>query len=462
MSKGIYNFEEDNKDFDKTVRLDKIHKEVHKEVRRSERNAKKASKKNKRGYEQFTLLIIVIAIIAFVVIFAFAYNAMRGDPPDTTQPTKETLSTDSSGEVIPETGDGIGMVAVVKDPDLNGKIRIFDTEKGIYRNLKLAENTTDESGALIGEPALAVGDIVMMDVDLYSSTIEKLYKAENILEISGMSGFRIDSQAQTITLGSDIFNYSSDTICMNKDKELTINQLDPNDILFLRGIGNEIWYIEVERSHGYISLKNPEGLKDGTIRTDGGEPVAITGAMQLNLSPGNHNIVITGSNIETYVADIFIEAGAGRDIDLATLPTKTGLLRIISNVDDFAVTVDGELYTGEMNPMVLPRGEHMLTLTKGGYKEREIYVVVTEEYKEVEVNLEPVIKTGTLSITMSPSDADIYIDNEYVGAAPLEITLTYGEHKVRAEKMGYTPTSILVNIYKEQQELNGVLQEEVY
>ena len=47
---------------------------------------------------------------------------------------------------------------------------------------------------------------------------------------------------------------------------------------------------------------------------------------------------------------------------------------------------------------------------------------------------------GTISVASTPSGADVYIDDIYIGTSPLTKTgLTYGEHRVRLELSGYKP-----------------------
>jgi hypothetical protein len=59
----------------------------------------------------------------------------------------------------------------------------------------------------------------------------------------------------------------------------------------------------------------------------------------------------------------------------------------------------------------------------------------------------PVITTGSIAVSSSPSGADIYLDGEYQGTTPKTISdVTSGDHKIELKKSGYENWSKSVNI----------------
>ena len=156
--------------------------------------------------------------------------------------------------------------------------------------------------------------------------------------------------------------------------------------------------------------------------------------------------------------DILFTTGQKMELDLEKIPEKTGVLVIKANVSGCKVSEGEEALSETDSPMVLPKGEHTLTITKDGYLPREVWVNITEDYSEISVSMEKAEKTGTLNVSISPSGANVYADGTYMGRAPLSFALPYGEHRIRAEKEGYLPISIMVTIDGGSQDLNGVLK----
>lgn len=83
--------------------------------------------------------------------------------------------------------------------------------------------------------------------------------------------------------------------------------------------------------------------------------------------------------------------------------------------------------------------DHDIVISKNGYYDYHQYIgtVVTDQYITVNAVLTPVVQTGYLDVSSSPSGANVYIDGIYKGTAPLVVSVDAGSHSVRLEKPGY-------------------------
>ena len=78
-------------------------------------------------------------------------------------------------------------------------------------------------------------------------------------------------------------------------------------------------------------------------------------------------------------------------------------------------------------------------MSKNGYYDYHEYIgtVTTNEYITVNARLTPVVQTGYLDISSSPSGANAYGDGNYKGTTPLTVSVDAGTHSVRLAKPGY-------------------------
>ncbi|MCZ9312338.1 MAG: PEGA domain-containing protein [Methanocorpusculum sp.] len=83
--------------------------------------------------------------------------------------------------------------------------------------------------------------------------------------------------------------------------------------------------------------------------------------------------------------------------------------------------------------------DHDITVSKNGYYDYHHYIgdVYTDQYITVNAVLTPVVQTGYLDISSSPSGANVYVDGIYKGTSPLVVSVDAGSHAIRMEKPGY-------------------------
>jgi len=55
--------------------------------------------------------------------------------------------------------------------------------------------------------------------------------------------------------------------------------------------------------------------------------------------------------------------------------------------------------------------------------------------------------TGYLSITTNPADAAVYLDDQHVGASPVQLlTVVAGQHRIRIVKAGYLESARMITV----------------
>ncbi len=48
-------------------------------------------------------------------------------------------------------------------------------------------------------------------------------------------------------------------------------------------------------------------------------------------------------------------------------------------------------------------------------------------------------ETGTLNVSANVEGARVYVDDQFAGAAPIQVVLPEGQHAVRIQKAGFQP-----------------------
>ncbi|MBQ9491827.1 MAG: PEGA domain-containing protein, partial [Firmicutes bacterium] len=64
----------------------------------------------------------------------------------------------------------------------------------------------------------------------------------------------------------------------------------------------------------------------------------------------------------------------------------------------------------------------------------------------INISLKKKIDLGKLIITTEPNDAEIYLDDAYIGKGSAEINVEYGKHNVRVKKENYMEMKLPLEI----------------
>lgn len=511
MSK--YNFEEDENDFGETRRLDSINEEVKKyeenhekeeaeylkhfqteqiqpsqkeyqqqpqpkikrpsdefyynEKERIKNSAKTTrtvqkphyqAQKKESGYK--FLLLIFLGIFIFMVVFLLVFLSIGGKstknvttPPvieDNKQPTQDITQMPKEEE---EKEKQLQQeLVLIKEINSNKELIVYDIVNNKTETVKTDKATEifDENGKKINLSEILEGDIVKVSLDDKNELAVQIDYTNDMWVQQQISGVKVQPNGKTITVGNKVYYYTDATIFLYKNKVIPPQKINEMDILSLKGMNNKVWFVDVLEYHGYITIKNKDKIKDGTIQINNEKEIYLSDVEKITVSEGAHNIVIKGANIEPYTADIFIVADEEFSIDLSDAQAKTSVLILKTNVENYQFYMNGTS-VNYSEPLVLTQGEYNLKITKDGYLPWEQKVNLTEPSMEITANLTEEIKKGNLVISTEPTAAYVYVDNQYIGVSPIMINLEYGEHRFLVKMDGYQDISSPVTINKEEE-----------
>lgn len=499
---GDYNFDEKDQEFDMTIRLDKINEQVKQhelqeddlgdknayldmfhseqlddtlnqtpdlkstempkhERPRSERNqgqnkptAYDALKKPPQddyddipfsfGSKKFYGLLALLGVILALFGFTFARNilpAMTEEEVIIAEEVPVELTAYLVEEILP-----------------SEQIVVFDTTANTSITISIDDNTiiTNAKDEVLYASPLAMGDLVYMALDADKVATEITYAGFTEVEETNLS---INTTQKTLT-GSGAYTYNANAIFQYKGAEIQPQELVSTDVIKLKLINKVIWSAEVLEYHGYLSLSNGDTVENGFIEINGSAPIAFADIDKYTLPEGKHEISISGDTIVTTTDSITIIGEQEYFYDLTKAQTKMGVVLVNSNVTDPRVYIDGTLMDND-ETIVLPYGAYDVVILKNGYEDWNDTLTIDNDTMHITANMTKMVSDiGVLSLTCNIDNADVYIQNTYMGEAPLEMSLPYGSYQIEVEKRGYETYSTRIYINTSMIELNAELEED--
>lgn len=164
--------------------------------------------------------------------------------------------------------------------------------------------------------------------------------------------------------------------------------------------------------------------------------------LTLSLKYGITNIRIRKEGYTDFTRSVEIQNPAFSFF--APLEKAVTRLNVTANVQDAEVFIDGQL-VGK-TPYIATRGYGLvkLEIRKEGYLPYEEFVLLDKEQSAFNIELG---QSAGLTVRSSPSKATVYLNGEYKGITPLDLSgLVREEHTLRLEKENYPPVEEKINL----------------
>lgn len=178
-----------------------------------------------------------------------------------------------------------------------------------------------------------------------------------------------------------------------------------------------------------------------------GEPWTVNeGIAYKQLPKGTYSYRIQAKDYhaESGVVD-FKDLSSKKTIDIKLKPNY-GWLNIVSPVQGVTTFIDDELITGSLNHIKLASGIHSVRATKEMYLPFNQTIEIKDgEELPLSIELNPNFSQVRLS---APNNADIYLDDKFMGQGSWNGNLSAGSYKVEVKKDGYRTNTEIINILK--------------
>lgn len=411
------------------------------------------------------VLVTVIGLFVGIGSFSVVYTYMMAD-------SEGEISTDtfSANDIAGQAqanliGSDIDAVVTAVNTTDNKEIQVT------FKSLKNdTSNTVTVTEKTIFPKSTKAEDISVGD--LYTYVFDKDKKLEELKECENAWTFndtdaRINKTAKLVKFGTDAkehkdasYKYDENTISVS-DKSgnaLTLENISPMDTVKLTGYNNgitdKVYSIVVVQGHGTLELRNINNIKNARVKIDGKDTTVNVGSPYVTLGEGSHNVVIKGKNISDITKEVSISTETPYVLDLSKVVVSTGALTVYSNVDDYTLYINDKEYD-ENESILLPYGEYKVRATKNGYSDFSGSVTIDADQNTLKVKLDKANKSGIVNLTATPSDAEIYINDKYIGKGSVKVQLALGSYVAKAVCDGYTSQSKQINVSVDGQEISG-------
>jgi hypothetical protein len=215
-------------------------------------------------------------------------------------------------------------------------------------------------------------------------------------------------------------------------------------------------YLTPVTQYGSISVdSNPDRA---TAILDGGSS-QLTPCTFNNVIAGSHTIQVSLAGYQPYSTTVSISAGKSTYVFASLTPSAplTGSIYAVSLPQGASVYVDGQYYGPA--PQIasgLTPGYHQVRLSLQGFQDWSGQVLVTagttttvSQTLYATPTTSPTFTpgTGTLQVSSSPTGAQVFLDNVYVGITPITIPqVTAGSHTVLLKLSGYEDWQVTAQV----------------
>lgn len=178
----------------------------------------------------------------------------------------------------------------------------------------------------------------------------------------------------------------------------------------------------------------------------------------ITLKYGSHRIKITADNYETYTGtlkvkeilkELDISLESSEDSDATPTPTGT-ITPTITVTEGASVTPEGTVTpqpTGTVTSTVTTVASVTPQVTVISPGEDGTDTTISDEASQDETTTSQTTSTGSAKIYITaPSGAEVYLDGNYMGLAPISFSKTSGTHTITLRQEGYKTKSYTVNV----------------
>lgn len=418
-----------------------------------------SKKKNRTVIPMVLVVSLIIGLLVGAMSFFFAYRYMISDESDAIP--EDTFSANDMVGQVQANLIGSDIDAVVKEIDTGSKtITFYNIKNETSISVTVTDNTSFPADVTFD--TIKVGDLYTY-VFNEEKQLTELKDCESAWTVADV-GLSVNINAKLVKFSEPAEKYADTsykyvedlTTVRYKNEIVGFEVISPLDYVELKGYDNgkinKVYSITIEKSHGELQFQNVNAIDDPMVEINGQKYEIDDDDPRILLTEGNYTIIISGDNCDEISKEINIDPNTPFVIDLAKIMVKSGVLDVTTNVDGCKLYVnDKEYKIGES--ILLEYGSYEVRATKDGYNEAKKTVEIDSDNVKCQLDLDKIDKSGTISVTVSPADAQISIDGVLYGTGSVTQTMPLGSYIVSASADGYATSKKQVNITAEGQQI---------
>lgn len=318
----------------------------------------------------FILMFLSAAMILAIAAFRVAADS-GNDPSVRPNKPKRTPTPTHTTSPLPEHGETKNITAIAENIDTDTKtLQLYSIEDRtiLWLSYESHTNIVDKYGLAIVAGQLSPGDILSVEYETNTNRALSAAIAKDIWEHPYQTGLTVGSGRQMLTVNGRNFTYSDALHIYNNGVAGTLSDILKEDSITLHGIGSEVYVIQIERGHGYLSLKEEQDYIGGSILVNHQYISQITDDMLLTLKEGTYEITVENDDLLANIETTIIR-------DQTTILDLTEYVRVPDPVGQVTFKIqpagavlwinDKDTYYGD--PVELAYGVYKIRVESGGY-----------------------------------------------------------------------------------------------
>lgn len=412
----------------------------------------------------------------------------------TPMPSKATEAAASS---YAEGTDSVTAALISVDTD-KMQIMIKDIFKGdnyvlSYNGGTDVKNMYDN---VISMAQLVEGEIIDVTFDTDKKKVKSVYINKDFFRSSNVVGFKASPSNSTITYGSASYVYTENLLVVSDGKVLAPTEIMNRDEVTVRGLDNKIYSVTVDNGHGYLTFSGVDNFVGGMVEIGRSFLYTIEQNMMIVIPEGEYEVTLTnGSLVAKKTVYITKDMTVTMDFEeYAGSASKTGTVEFQILPKDVELFIEGNK-VDYSKPVPLEYGSYIINLLSDDYDTYTTRINVNSTYQVEAFDLAKLsvdtntgnnsstnsttasvttgptttttaattaatttattttssataaTTTGSVKVTISePTGAMVYVDNVYVGTAPVTINKNAGEYVITFKQSGFSTKSYVVDV----------------
>lgn len=263
---------------------------------------------------------------------------------------------------------------------------------------------------------------------------------------------------KTASIGSQTYSLPDSVVVLSEGRRVDTAEVVSQDVVTISGIDHKIYSVNVDKGHGYLSLKNEQPLLGGWIEVGNSVIRQVTEDMLLVVPEGSYQVVLSNNGIGC-VKNVTIERDKEvvLDVDDIEIPEdKTGKILFNVTPETATVSVDGKP-VDISRAVELSYGIHRVEATASGYDTLTKHIQVGSEYATISFTLEKTLKKDNDRQSLSENSTERIPWQDTLSSVSDNTLSSVSENALRSSQNG--KIDVVVKEYLEDgtdKELEGV------
>ena len=408
-----------------------------------------SSKKSK--FAAFYIALLVVAVGLCITVLLVVLQNMEGAWGDVFE-RRQNVNANPEPTVNPiERAELRSQTALITNIDPFGETRTLtlldiSTRRTHEFNVSDDVRISDRLNRPLTFAELRVGNMVDIGYDARNSEILTLHESRQSWERRSRTNVRINIEEFEISVGNEAWSFNSQTLVLYQGAPFSISQIQPIDSVTLIGQGDTVWLVQLDSAHGFLQINNADMIANGSIMIGTNFIFALDDiSTDIELPEGTHRVMVEGDNIETFIENIVIQQGQTTRLNLGDAQLRAAILNIVVTPADAEIFVNGELHDNT-GPAQVEFGENIVRVERYGFLPQEQQLNIELPINIITFDLVEIVHDNTLVIFTVPTNAEIFIDNVFIGFSTLTHTVSAGTYSIVARLHGYESATIEVTV----------------